>query len=788
MHKALSAALVAAFVISSPLLAQGVLPAGQVDPNAQPLANVAQFAVPALDRVTIEAEDDLRAQQGLPPRYAIVTPVAIDQATHGTWEVLDNAWSLWRVRISAPDSSHVNFGFSDFKLPPTGRLMIYDDEYSNVLRPFDAADHSPEGQLWTPVVDGSEMVIELYVQTAQRPQVRLALAQVGSGYRFFGAGPHAVRDGGSGSCNVDVNCSQGNSWVNEIPSVAAISSGGGIFCTGFMVNNTAQDATPYFMTANHCGVSGNPSSLVCYWNYERAVCGSGSGSLSQFTTGAQLRSTYSTSDFTLVRLNSSPNAAWGVTFAGWNRGTGNASSAVGIHHPSGDDKKISFENQATTTTSYGGTSQPGNGSHVRVIDWDTGTTEGGSSGSPLFDQNHRVIGQLHGGGAACGNNQSDWYGRFSMSWTGGGSSSNRLSNWLDPIGTNQTTLDTLGSNSASASTYGVGCYQSYATFFETFGNGAFDMSGTASTAVSIVMTPGGNGYTVANGGNVWSNPTTGDLNLGDDAVTGVLNLGFTLSFPGGSTSQVRMCSNGYVWLNGSSTGADYTETIGELCSQPPRLAPFWMDLNPAGGGTTHFHTSAGAAYFTWLNVPPYGSTSPTNSLQAVVRSTGVVEYRWRSVTNMPGEGLVGWSRGNGVAVPPELDISSSLPFSISVDANGLDFAPVGTPVQGTTMTMLIGNIPAGSLLAGVFFGWQQYPNGLSLGGIGMPGCFQYGSQDFSFSLLTGGASTVPFQIGIPTGAAWDGTHMYAQAAALLAGVNQLGALSSNGIDLRFAPN
>jgi hypothetical protein len=47
---------------------------------------------------------------------------------------------------------------------------------------------------------------------------------------------------------------------------------------------------------------------------------------------------------------------------------------------------------------------------------------------------------LHGGYAACGNNDADWYGRLAISWAGGGSSSTRLSNWLDPNGTGATTL------------------------------------------------------------------------------------------------------------------------------------------------------------------------------------------------------------------------------------------------------------------------------------------------------------------------------------------------------------
>ncbi|MBK6900003.1 MAG: trypsin-like peptidase domain-containing protein [bacterium] len=175
------------------------------------------------------------------------------------------------------------------------------------------------------------------------------------------------------------------------------------------------------MTAYHCGIhTSQAPTLVTYWNFNSPTCGQqGGGSLAQFLTGSTLRAESSASDFTLVELNSVPDASWNVAYAGWDRGAQDPTSATAIHHPSTDEKSISFEYDALSTTTYLQTAVPGDGTHLRVADWDLGTTEGGSSGSPLFNQNHHVVGQLHGGYAACGNNLSDWYGRFSRSWTGG---------------------------------------------------------------------------------------------------------------------------------------------------------------------------------------------------------------------------------------------------------------------------------------------------------------------------------------------------------------------------------
>ena len=787
-------AVLALCALASSLLAQGADPVGRTHPNASRLADVAVHTLPALDRPALAAEDEARRLALMPPRYAVPHAVDLTPATHGTWDVLDAGWALWRLRIRCPGASHVNVGFSRFQLPQAASVRIHSLDYTSLVRPFDVTDRAPNGELWTPIVRGEEMVVEYYVPANLRNQPALTLSHVGAGYRFFGAGPTATEPAGpldgSGACNIDVICSQGDAWRTQIAGVAAMSSAGSIFCTGAMVNNTAQDGRNFFLTAYHCGVRANNSaSLVVYWNYQNTACGGvDNGPLTMFNTGSTVRAEYSASDMTLLELNTTPNAAWGVSYLGWSRSTANATSAVAIHHPSGDPKKISFENDATATTSYGATASPGDGTHVRVIDWDAGTTEPGSSGSPLFDQNKRVIGQLHGGGAACGNNLSDWYGRVSVSWTGGGSNATRLSNWLDPLNSGATTLDARGSTAASTSAYGTGCYTRYATFFETFAGAGFDLGGTATVTNSLVLTRSGAGYQVTrNQASAWFAPTSANLTLTDDSVSAALNLPFTFSFVGGSTTQVRICSNGYVWLNGTSTTADFSPTAGELVAGLPRLAPLWMDLNPAAGGTVHYDVDSvnGVAYCTWVNVVAYGTTNAQN-VQVAIRSNGTIEYRWRAC-NPSGEALVGWSPGNNVGLPPARDLSATVPFSTGTDSLGLGLRAINRPVLGTTFQMAVENIPAGSSFGVVFLGFTKPNPAVDLTGIGMPGCFRYSSQESQAGQFVTGTSYT-YSLALPNNAAFRGLVLYSQAATLTPGVNALGALSSNGVELLVNAN
>ncbi len=426
-----------------------------------------------LDLERIGQEDVAADAAGLPPRFAIPERVSITLAKNGTWEDLGNGKMLWRLRIIGREgTTSLNLGFTRYKMSKHGRLLLYSTDGSQVSRAFTAADNETHGQLWTPVVLTSDLIVELTVPKREIQAVELKLGWVNQGYRGFGT-ISADSYNKSGSCNLDVAClNTGDSWREEMRSVGVISTGGSRFCTGSLVNDTAGDRKMYFMTANHCSItSGNAASLVVYWNYQSSFCrtpGSaqsgqaGDGSLAQFHTGSFFRAANAPSDFTLVELDDPPVAAYNHFWAGWDRSTGDftctaAAPCASIHHPNTDEKRITYVTTNTATTSYNNPTSPGDGTHIWAH-WATdppgpftvpGVTEPGSSGSPLYTAAGRYIGQLHGGPSACGatgNNLSDYYGRFSVSWTGGGTNSTRLSNWLDAAGTGATTVNGIENN------------------------------------------------------------------------------------------------------------------------------------------------------------------------------------------------------------------------------------------------------------------------------------------------------------------------------------------------------
>lgn len=402
--------------------------------------------MPAINVQELLFEDSLDALNNEPYRFGKEIPVNLEMNNSGTWEHLKNGDALWRLRIKSAGAYSLNLIFSEFYMPEGGRMFVYSADRSTILGAFTAENNKPHGKFSTTVLKGDDIIVEYYEPAHVAGQGRIAVNYVVHGYRniFFKRSRGGNRDfDDSGNCNVDVVCPSSAGWENQInASLLYLLSNNTRVCSGSMLNNVRQDQTPYFLSANHC-YSGDYATWIFLFNYQSAQCSPTiDGPTNMTVSGSSLKARRNASDFMLFELSSTPPLNYNVYYAGWSNIDVAPTSAVGIHHPAGDVKKISFENDPCSSSGYFG----GGNDHWEVNDWDSGTTEGGSSGSPLFDQNGRVVGQLHGGSAACGNNLEDYYGKFSLSWNGGNSSNTRLRDWLDPDNTGATTLDGVSFN------------------------------------------------------------------------------------------------------------------------------------------------------------------------------------------------------------------------------------------------------------------------------------------------------------------------------------------------------
>lgn len=457
---------------------------GEPPYTLQPRAKLARVLpvvdLPAIDAASRRLEIDEAASRKLgasTKRERIADPreLSLTPQRDGVWDTLADGSRLWRAQVRVAGATDLRLAFRRYLLPPGATLYLIgaDGYYQG---PYAAGDGTGEAarEFHAPVVPGDTVTIELRVPAASWPLAddALELVRIGAGFRdLFAREPidpaKLGSPGRSGACNVDVVCPLGAPYVDESRAVAHYEffdddERGYYICSGTLLNNTARDRRNYFLTATHCISSpAEAASMVLYWNYQSMRCGSlvapPDGWFNDEQRGATLRAARADVDVTLVELDETPQPDWHVYYAGWDANGAAPGGTIGIHHPSGDAKKITAGPAPSVVANCTVDVPTAADTHWQTGPYSHGTTEGGSSGSALFvpagsSGQKRVIGTLTGGDAACLGSQpnfaTDCYGRLASAWNGG-SAATRLRDWLDPANSNAKAIDGLDSRSTT---------------------------------------------------------------------------------------------------------------------------------------------------------------------------------------------------------------------------------------------------------------------------------------------------------------------------------------------------
>jgi len=415
--------------------------------------------MPSFDVATMIKEDSIDQKKSKPFRFAKGFDVSLSINNSGKWEILDNGDKIWRLGIKSPGAYSINVIFSEFDIPDGAEVFILNSKFTHLIGAFTSQNKSESGILATTPVRSDKIIVEYYEPKNINKQAKLTIGSIGHAYKdvvqaCFDSPQGGSCKGYSLSCEVDDTCSQGHNWQNQKHAVCRIffkdAQGDYEMCTGALVNNTANNGIPYFLTANHCVCNNDiANTVVVLFNYDSPTCNGVDGPLNQTLSGSTLLSNSANSDFALLQLSSTPPSTYKPYYLGWdNSGNTPGSPVTVIHHPKGDVRKISISTNSVTRSlvnniNNGSTCQP-QGINVDTwyeSAWTTGATEAGSSGAPLFDPNKRVVGQLYAGPTNPYCNDYSWFGRFSVSWTGGGTHATQLSYWLDPCSSGRTTID-----------------------------------------------------------------------------------------------------------------------------------------------------------------------------------------------------------------------------------------------------------------------------------------------------------------------------------------------------------
>lgn len=543
-----------------------------------------QLLAPDMEAVHLEdAEND---EKGKPYRVGINIPVSYNMLNSGTWIELPNGDKIWRMGIRIPGATGLSLYFSSpVQIPVGGKLHAYNQRHSQYVGAY--TSNTPTFQSME-IIQGDVLTLEYFMPAGSTELPVIEIHEIAYYYRGFEARLADFANAGEiseershGSCLVDANCSEGSAWTAQRDAVVHYSfvAGGTFVCSGSVVNNTDNDCTPYILTANHCGepnASSDITNHVWYFNYQRPTCVPGNtssytGALSETMSGGMFRasSTLGThtassgsdvdgSDFALIELNTSIPLAYDVYYAGWSRSTTAATSGVCFHHPSGDEKKVSTYTSALVTDTY---NSGWANAHWRVT-WASTTnghsiTEGGSSGSPIFNQSGRIVGHLSGGSSFCSTPTApDLYGKFEKAWTADGSTnSSQLEPWLDPGNTNATTLD--GTYAPCAPVAPTAQFTASATSVTSGTTVTFtDLSTGSPTSWAWVIAPA-TGWAYAGGTNATTqNPQVTFTTVGFYSIT------LTATNTQGSDAEVK---TNYIQVT-SGSGAPCTSTSTQSCA------------------------------------------------------------------------------------------------------------------------------------------------------------------------------------------------------------------------------
>lgn len=382
--------------------------------------------------------------------YGTGIDVNIDLKNVAVYHELSDGSKLWFYKFKSETAHSLQFYFDNFYLPPGAKLFFYNADKSMMLGAFTERNNITEKKFLTQPIKGNEITIEYY-EPANSTTAMHIFRVIHDFVGFFQKlGPY----GNSGTCHVDVNCPEGYGWEMEAKAVSLLLIYDNSWnlqgsCSGTLLNNANQDGTPYYLTAQHCfdgnsdcalggGSDSDPTYTVYLFNHQTGYCNGDdmAAPTTMSVTGATLLINGAVTDYAWLQLSSTPPASYNVCYAGWDKNNAYPTSPVtGIHHPGGDVKKICREYDPVTLVDNPLCAWTN--SHWQAASWDIGSTKQGSSGSALFNSNHRVVGSLSAGGAECSVTINDKYGRFDATWSDG-----LLNLELDPNNTGITTLDT----------------------------------------------------------------------------------------------------------------------------------------------------------------------------------------------------------------------------------------------------------------------------------------------------------------------------------------------------------
>ncbi|RXK86877.1 trypsin-like peptidase domain-containing protein [Filimonas effusa] len=383
-------------------------------------------------------QPDLRDNAAKVSRFADLYETELTPQNAGCW---DNTaiGKIWRLGIASPGAYSLYISFNSLELAAGASLYVYDEKGDDICGPFTADVLPHTGAFSVPPVKGDKIIIELNVPGNVKEYGKVVVSKLyHDKLNYFGR-YNGLRRLPPSACEENINCENGAFWQTEKRAVCKIITDGAL-CTGTLVANTARSREPYLLTAYHIIFDQqHAAEAVFFFNYEYADCEGAVVNDYQRISGASLLATAPGLDYALLKLHQVPPESCHPYYAGWDAGVRLPELPVAaIHHPGGLPKQLAMSYRYVSSATYAPLYQQ---DAFWGVNWEVGMTAPGSSGSPLFNKQHRLVGTLTGGNATCGGQGTDYFNKLSASWKTPSAAGNDLMTWLDPVHNGATEMD-----------------------------------------------------------------------------------------------------------------------------------------------------------------------------------------------------------------------------------------------------------------------------------------------------------------------------------------------------------
>ena len=311
------------------------------------------------------------------------------------WQTEADGRFVYAVEIFSEDAESLRVKF-DPQFDDRIRVYVYDPLTGSAFGPY-STHQLAMTEWWSTIIFGDSIGLEFVAEGGANPPATPTIASIA-----YGTEP-PIPPGATGGCmHRDVSCDA--RWATTADSVALLATldrDGDLltFCTGALLNRGPQDGSPLVMTANHCVPRARSAAATVFvWFFQTPSCNGAAPDPNDLprSDGSLVVKRHTASDWTLLGLYEPPATG---SYLGWSSGYwDDDTSATGIHHPRGGFKRISFGTKVDERNQRF-CDRNGNCFDAEVwdIEYTTGWTEGGSSGSPVMSSVGIMRGTLTGG-------------------------------------------------------------------------------------------------------------------------------------------------------------------------------------------------------------------------------------------------------------------------------------------------------------------------------------------------------------------------------------------------------